>query len=471
MMPRSIRFRLSIWYSAALLIALAAFGVGSWMTLRRSLYETVDDTLRDRISGVRKFMEVQIEALSQEEIRQEFREHSVLGPGGDLFQVCDSKGDWLYRSAPLSANDVGIILPSRLPANGLYEDLTVQNTRLRTFSSRIDVRGQPYTVQVAAPVEELAEALERYRLALLLLIPAVLAAASAGAYWMSRRALAPVDRIIRDAQSISSRSLQKRLDVPATGDELQRLSEILNQMLERLDLAFRRITQFTADASHELRTPVSVIRITAELALRRPRSTSEYESALRDILAQSERTTELVDSLLTLARADTGGHDLQHVPVDLAGVIGDAVATGRRLASMKGLEFKVLIEQPDLTILGDAQSLRRLTLILIDNAVKYTPIPGAVEVRIGSSGGSALLEIHDTGIGIPPEDLPHIFERFYRADPARGGEAGGVGLGLAIAHWIVQNHGGEIAVESSPGSGSMFRVSLPLERHPKSVLS
>jgi heavy metal sensor kinase len=471
MIPRSIRFRLSVWYFSALLIALAAFGVGTWITLRRSLYETVDDTLRDRISGVRKFMEVQTESLSPEEIRQEFREHSVLGPGGDLFQVCDSKGGWLYRSDPLAGNDVGIALPSKLPANGLYEDLTVQDTRLRTLSSRIDVRGQPYTLQVAAPVEELAEALERYSLALLLLIPAVLAAASVGGYWMSRRALAPVDRIIRDAQSIGSRSLQKRLDVPATGDELQRLSQTLNQMLERLDLAFRRITQFTADASHELRTPVSVIRTTAELALRRPRSTSDYESALRDILAQSERTTELVDSLLTLARADTGSQDLQRVPVDLAEVIGDAVATGRRLAATKGLEFKVTIEQPNLKILGDAQALRRLALILIDNAVKYTETPGAVEVRIGSSGGSALLEFHDTGIGIPPEDLPHIFERFYRADPARGSEAGGAGLGLAIAHWIVQNHSGEIAVESSPGCGSRFRVSLPLEGHADSASS
>jgi heavy metal sensor kinase len=462
MMLRSIRFRLSIWYFAALFLALIAFGSSTWMTMRHSLYETVDDSLRDRINGVRQFMEVQIEALSMEEIRQEFREHSVLGPGGDLFQVCDSEGNWLYRSAPLAGSEVRILLPLRLPEQGLYEDLTVQNTRLRTYSARVDVRGQPYSVQVAVPVEELAEALARYRLTLILMIPAALLVASGGGFWLSRRALSPVDRIIRDAQSISSQNLQKRLDVPLSGDELQRLSETLNQMLERLEQAFRRITQFTADASHELRTPVAVIRTTAELALRHPRSTSEYASALSDILAQSERTTELIDSLLTLARSDTGQHELRLNSVDLCEVIREAVEMGRRFAATKGLDFKAPMEDRNLLVMGDAHSLSRLALILIDNAIKYTEAPGTVGVHTNSTGGSAVLEIHDSGIGIAPEELPHIFERFYRADPARGSETGGAGLGLAIAHWIVQQHHGEITVSSSAGSGSTFRVSIPL---------
>ena len=347
--------------------------------------------------------------------------------------------------------------------SGIF-DLEVRDKRLRIYSSRIEVRAEPYTIQVAAPVDELAEALERYRLTLLLLIPAVLIVASGGGYWMSRRALAPIDRIIRDAQSIGSQSLQTRLNVPMTGDELQRLSETLNDMLERLEQAFRRITQFTADASHELRTPVAVIRTTAELALRKQRSTSEHEAALRDILAQSERTTELIESLLTLARADTGKHGLHYSQVSLAEAISESVETGRRLAFGKGLTFATAIAEQDLVVTGDAQALGRLALILIDNAVKYTPAPGKVELRLMKGGGSVILEVRDTGIGIPPKDVPHIFERFYRADPARGAESGGVGLGLAIAHWIVQAHRGEIAVESKLEEGSIFRVSLPLER-------
>ncbi len=471
MSPRSIRLRLSAWYFATLLVALILFGIGTWLAMRRSIYETVDNTLQDRVQGVRQFMEVQLEALALEEVRDEFHEHSVLGPGGDLFQVCNSRGEWLYRSAPFAESNLKIKLPSRLPAKGLFEDLEVRNRRIRTFSSRIEVRGQPYTVQVAAPVGELAEALERYRLTLLLLIPAVLLVASGGGYWVSRRALAPVDRIIRDAQSISSQNLQKRLDVPATGDELQRLSETLNQMLERLDQAFRRVTQFTADASHELRTPVAVIRTTAEIALRRPRSTSDYEAALRDILAQSERTSELIESLLTLACADAGQHLLQRSRVDVGETIREAVETGRRLAAAKGLEFTATVEQQGITVVGDGQALGRLALILVDNAVKYTPVPGTVQLRLDSDGRCAVLEVRDSAIGIPPEHLSQIFERSYRADPARGSESGGSGLGLAIAHWIVQHHGGEITVDSKQGSGSTFRVTLPLERHADSALS
>ncbi len=465
MSPRSIRFRLSAWYFGTLLLALILFGIGTWLAMRRSIYETVDDTLRDRISGVRQFMEVQLEALSLEEIRQEFGEHSVLGPGGDLFQVCNSKGEWLYRSAPFAESDLTITLPSKLPEVGRFENLEVRGRKIRTFSSRIEVRGQPYTVQVAAPVDELYEALDRYQLILLLLIPAVLLIASGGGYWMSRRALAPVDRIIRDAQSIGGQNLQKRLDVPMSGDELQRLSETLNQMLERLEGAFRRITQFTADASHELRTPVSVIRTTAELALRRPRSTSEYETALCDILTQSERTTELIECLLTLARADAGEYSLQRSRVNVEEAIRESIETGRRLAEAKGLEYAATLPQEGVDIIGDSQALGRLALILIDNAVKYTPAPGTVQIRLDSDGLCAVLEVRDSGIGIPPADLPQIFERFYRADPARGSESGGVGLGLAIARWIVQQHGGDLTVESKQGSGSSFRVKLPLGGH------
>jgi heavy metal sensor kinase len=461
MIPRSIRFRLSAWYFATLFLALTAFGIGTFLTMRRSLYETVDDALRERINGVRNFFGAQPGPPSGEEVRQEFREHSVLGPGGDLFEVCDARGNWIYRSAALERNGVGIRLPDQLPRRGLHEDLEVQNRRLRALSVRIVVRGEPFTVLVAAPTDELTEALTRYRWTLFLLIPGALILASGGGYWISRRALSPVDRIIRDAQSISSQSLQKRLDVPVTGDELQRLSETLNLMLERLDHAFLRITQFTADASHELRTPVAVIRTTAELALRRQRSTSEYEDALRDILEQSERTTELIDSLLTLARADTGKLDLDRIPLELCESLDEAIETGRKLAAAKGLQFESASGNLSLPVLGDAQALKRLALIVIDNAVKYTPVPGSVKIRLGASRGLAMLEICDTGIGIAPEDVPHIFERFYRADPSRS-DAQGAGLGLAIAHWITQQHGGAIAVESCPGAGSTFRISIPL---------
>lgn len=458
---RSIRVRLTAWYAVVLLVGLGLFGVSVWLALNRSLYETVDESLEDRVAGVRRFMEDQIEALSIDEIRMEFREHSVLGPGGDLFQVCDRQGNWLYRSAPLADGDVPIRGPDTLPREGIYEDRLIQKTSLRFLSRPVEVRGQRYTVQVAAPMGELLKATDRFRYALLLLIPGVLLVACAGGYWMSRRALSPVERIIDDTDAIGARNIERRLEVPQTKDELERLSRTINSMLDRLEAAFRRITQFTADASHELRTPTALVRTTAELALRKKRAPGEYEEALQQILSESERTTSLIDNLLTLARADSGRESLKLEPVDLRLAIEESVAAARRLAEARGLSFEARLADGPCPVIGDTAALRRLAMILIDNAIKYTPAPGSVRMSIEKEASSAVLEVRDSGIGVSPEDLPHIFERFYRADKARGCD-GGAGLGLAIAKWIAEQHGGQIAVESMPGKGSTFRVAFPL---------
>lgn len=462
MRARSIRFRLTIWYSAVLGLALALFGAGTWIAMRESLYEAVDEELRDRVEGVRRFLDEQTDALSLEEVRDEFREHSVLGPGGDLFQVCDTRGVWLYRSAWLAEREVAGPPPDRLAGRGRYEDLRIAGASLRLLSERVLVRGEPYSVQVAARMVEMQEALDRFRWMLLLLAPLALAVASAGGYWLSRRALAPVDAITHTARSISARSLGRRLEVPRTGDELERLSATLNEMLEGLESAFRRVTQFTGDASHELRTPVALIRTAAELALRKVRSPEEYQQTIRQMLAESERASEMIENLLTLARSDSGMEFLELAPIDLRAVLAEAGGQGRRLAYAKGLEFDVMLPAAATIMNADRQAVRRLMLIMIDNAVKYSSAPGRVELSLHSSDGFVNLEVRDTGIGIAGEDLPHIFERFYRADKARARQMGGAGLGLSIARWIAEAHGGQIQAESAPGRGSTFRVRLPM---------
>src|SRR5262249_34987753 len=242
-----------------------------------------------------------IAELSPVEIRDEFREHSVLGPGGDLFQVCNEQGEWLYRSVVLENSQVPIRLPNQLGDQPLYEILEVQGTPVRFATGRVIVNGQRYTVQVAATLKESYQALERFRLILWFSVPALLILAGLGGYWISRRALSPVDRITTAAESISIRNLSDRLDVPPTSDELQRLSETLNRMLTRLDASVQRMSQFTADASHELRAPVSLIRTTAELAVQGGRTNSEYHADMTQILAEAERTTRLIESLLILA--------------------------------------------------------------------------------------------------------------------------------------------------------------------------
>lgn len=458
----SIRIRLTAWYLVMLALGLGVFGVGSWFAMRVSAFHTIDEELEDRIQGVEKFMQLQISALSPIEIRDEFREHSVLGPGGDLFQVCNEKGEWLYRSAVLENSQVAIRLPNQLGDQPLYENLTVQNTPVRFATGRVFVNGHPYTIQVAAPLKEFYEALERFRLILWFSVPLLLIGAGLGGYLISRRALKPVDQITTAAESISISNLSDRLAVPKTSDELQRLSETLNRMLARLDTSVQRMSQLTADASHELRAPVSLIRTTAELAVHGDRTNTEYREDMVQILAEAERTSRLIDSLLVLARADAGEGGLQHELTDASMSVREALEQGRSLAGEKGIELTADLNSGPIVVRGDGEALRRLFFILIDNAIKYSPEGGRVQVCLEVLDGDGTIKVIDSGMGISESDLPHIFDRFWRADKARSRGFGGAGLGLAIARWIVDQHQGSIKVYSQPGRGSTFTVKIPL---------
>lgn len=463
MKNKSIRFRLTLWYTGVLALALLAFGAFSWIAIREVLLHAVDEVLEDRVRGVQRFMENQIGSLSVEEIRDEFKEHSVLGPGGDLFQVCDAQGVWLYRSASLEDASVPIEVPARLAPAGIAADRIYKGATLRLFSRPVIVLGQSYTVQVASLTGEIEEGLVRYRSVLLLLIPAILAVAFAGGWWLSGRALAPVDDLTATARSIGDRNLSQRLPVPPTDDELARLSTTLNQMLDRIESGFRRIAEFTADASHELRTPIALIRTTAELALRKQREPAEYREALREVLHESERTTALIENLLTLARADAGRAQLDLSRFDLAELLGEVSEQAAKLATVKRQTFQYSPAGQPLPVSADSSALRRLFLILLDNAVKYTGEGGSISLVATVHQKRIHVEVRDDGIGIPADDLPRIFERFYRADKSRNRDSGGAGLGLSLAKWIAEAHHAELTVESTAGSGSTFQISLTRE--------
>ena len=447
----SIRFRLTAWYFAVLALGLSAFGMAAWFAMSASLHHAIDDSLRDRVQGVKRFMDEQISALSVMEIRDEFREHSVLGPGGDLFQVSDGDGNWLYRSVPLEENQLSARRPIELAGARLYEDLTLQGSPLRILSESISVHGRPYTVQVAAPMHEIEEALERLRWMLLLSMPLLLLAATVGGYWISRRALSPVDKVSEAARTISIESLAARLPVPETGDEIERLSRTFNDLLARLQGSVERMTQFTADASHELRAPTTLIRTTAEMALRRLRSVDEYQHALGQVLTESERMSHLVDSLLLLARADSSSDGSGTLRFDLTTSVNEACEEGRTLAASRGIELTCDLLATPIELVGDPQFVRRLFFILIDNAIKYTPAGGNVSVELRKNEQHAVGIIRDTGIGIAEQDLPRIFDRFWRADKVRSREAGGAGLGLSIAQWIAGRMGGHIQAREHRG--------------------
>jgi len=286
--------------------------------------------------------------------------------------------------------------------------------------------------------------------------------ASLGGIWISRRALAPVDEITLAARSIGIQSLSRRLDVPSTGDELQRLSETWNEMLARLEAAVKRLSQFTADASHELRTPVALIRTTAELTLRRERSPETYREALRQVVLESERTSRLVDDLLLLARADAGLPSLALERMELTPLVRDVCQQGQVLAESRQLQISTVAPEEPVFVEANDPALRRMLLLLLDNAMKYTPVGGRIVLSVDRDPGGATVAVRDTGIGIPETALPHVFERFYRVDESRNRDAGGTGLGLSIAKWIAERHHASLEAESVVGEGSVFRIRFPL---------
>jgi heavy metal sensor kinase len=291
-----------------------------------------------------------------------------------------------------------------------------------------------------------------------------------GGHWLSHRALAPVDALTRTARNISGHNLSNRLEKLHTGDELQRLSDTLNDMLDRIEKVFLRITQFTADASHELRTPIALMRTEAEVALRRARDSHAYREALQHILNETEKTSALIEELLALARADAGSESLKRQPVELGELLRDCVQGWQPFAARAGHELAFRSgESGHVWVVADESALRRVLAILLDNAVKYTPTPGHIAVTLGVTPDMndddrkprAVVSVSDTGIGISAEEQSKIFERFYRVDKARGSAAGGAGLGLAIARWIVEQHDGSITIESATGKGSRFSVQMP----------
>jgi heavy metal sensor kinase len=458
MMTLPIRLRLTAWYFAVLAVVLSAFGVSAYLEMRHSIHRTVDEELQIRAEGVHQLIERTIQRGHPEDLPEGLREHTELRSGGALLQVSDEQGNWLYRSTVMS--DYGVPKPAAVPKRAI--DYWGRHVPLRIWSQKVSVGGQSYLIQSAFEMDDFYGALEHFALLLFISIPSLLLCAAAGGYWISTRALAPVDQITQTARTISAQNLSSRLVVPNTGDELQRLSETLNGMLERLEAAFKKITQCTADASHELRTPVAVMRTRAELSLRKARSAEEYRDVIAEVLDELEKTSRLIEQLMFLARADSGAETIRFAATNVAEVLREACHQGSALAEAKQVAFQEQISGDSMWIQGDASSLRRLFLILIDNAVKYTPANGQVEVSLQRNNGYAVAQVRDTGIGIAETDLPNVFERFYRADKARSRESGGVGLGLSIGRWITEVHAGTIEVHSAPGRGSTFQIRLPI---------
>jgi methyl-accepting chemotaxis protein len=283
-----IRLRLTAWYFAILAVVLSAFGVGAYLEMRQSIRITVDEELEIRAEGVHQLIETDVQGGRQDDLAEGLRQHTELRAGGALLQVSDEQGNWLYRSDVM--RDYGVPRPATISKQ--ITEFMGKDVPLRIWNERVIAGGRTYLIQSAFEMDDFSAALHRFALLLFVSIPTLLVCAAAGGYWISARALAPVDQITQTARTISGQNLSSRLVVPQTRDELQRLSETLNGMLDRLESAFKKITQFTADASHELRTPVAVMRTRAELALRKARSAEEYRDVIAEVLSELEKTSE-----------------------------------------------------------------------------------------------------------------------------------------------------------------------------------
>ncbi len=458
-MQLTIRARLTILYLVVLAASFVAFFWVCDFGFQRSIETTVNDASRGNLESVRKVIKNSLpHGLSK--VQHELAELSGLWANGAIFEVADANGEWLFRSPHFLASQSD--LPAIPPTGVSFLTTNLELRQYRIARERVLIEGQTFLIDAAVPTEPFDQALDNFRLIEKEFLPLLVILASLLGYWLGGRALAPVNRIIQSAKAVGVQSLSRRLELPRAKDELRRLTETLNAMLDRVESSVKRITQFTADASHDLRTPLSLIRTNAELALRRPRTESEYRATLSRILAASEESAQLIEHLLTLARADARAMQFNLELAPLFPMLQNVCQQARLWAQAKGLDFQESLCAEPLAVSMDAQAMERLLLTLLDNAVKYTAAGGKVNLRAHSDERHAIVEIADSGIGIDDCDLPHIFDRFYRADRARSREVQGSGLGLAIARWIADGHNATIEVESSLGNGAVFRVRVPL---------
>ena len=450
-----------MWYLLVLAVLLIALSAGVYFYLTRSLYRSLDDSLEIRSTQIRSIQDI-LESIRQGEFQEELGEIVILYfySGNQLVEV-SPRG----ISIPLSREFISQAIAGR----SLFTTIQTaegEGLRLLAVPVNLNMLGPPAGIQPAALViarstKQIDQALTGLVRTLVIAIPLALALAAGGGIFLARRALKPVDEIAQTAQEIEETDLSRRINVN-TRDELGRLAATLNAMIGRLEKAFQRQKQFTSDASHELRTPLSVIEAESSLVLQKERPSSDYRQSLEIISQESKQMSSLIDQLLTLARADAGKEQWNFTEVNLGKLITSLSTDVEVLCQEKGLSFQ-LGQPQNLVVKGDEARLRELFMNLLDNAIRYTPAPGTVSISLRREGQMAVVAITDTGVGIPAEDIPFIFERFYRVDKSRSRAEGGTGLGLAICRHIAEAHGGKIEVKSQVGAGSTFSVWLPLQ--------
>ena len=461
-MFRSFRSQLTAWYLlffAGLLVGFSAF---LYFELSRNLLNRLDSSLADTASSAARLFRAELgeqngafqpaaeEAL--EELRLP-RTRLVIFEGGHL----------LAASTPELAGHARLLLQGT-ERNPVHRTISGPwPGGARAFVMPFQAAGQTCFLAAVEPLDSIAAQLAELRRLLLWALPLTLLFASLGGYLLATRSLSPLTAIAEQAEQITASSLHRRLQTGAAKEELARLAAVFNDLLSRLDRSFAAMREFVADASHELRTPLAVIRGEADVCLSQDRDSVEYRESLAIIQDEVRRLSRLVDDLLHLARADAGFPNLQARDFYLNEVVEECLRALQPLARQKNIDLSGDCPA-DILFCGDPELLRRMLANLLENAVRYTLPGGRARVTLENSSGVIRIAVSDTGVGIPPEAVGRVFERFYRVDKSRSRADGGFGLGLAIVKWIAETHRGTVQVESRPGVGSTFRVVLPAEK-------
>jgi signal transduction histidine kinase len=453
-MAFSIRFRLTGWYTVLVMLTVLVLGIVVYGAAAWGVRKAADEELTSGLDGIETFLHHKLAIHEMDNLGEELREHSALMPRGKMFRVRDGKGALVYQPDVMAP--VADLKPF---ATGFHKGSQATDGHTYRTISRIAQIG-PYTFSLQAAVDQTQyrDLINRLALLLAACMPLAGLLAALGGHWMSGRVLTPVDRITATANTIDANNLQLRLSLQGNGDELDKLSQTINSMLDRLTSAYGRVAQFTADASHELRSPVAVIRSTAELLLMDATDAGRVRRGLTNIIEESDSMARLIADLLTLARSGLEANSVRRELFDLGASVAALVPRAKTQAALKHIAL-VFHESGSLLPVHSSQMVaERVFMILIDNAIRYTKEGGTITVGTWVEDERCCYSVTDTGIGIAPEHQGRIFDRFYRVDAARTPGDGGSGLGLAIARNLLELHGGGISVESQPGQGSSFLV-------------
>ncbi len=455
--PRNVRMRLTLWYLAVLGGILVLFVAGASAFLYLHLHETLDAAVADDVESVEPQLAFRPDGTLSGPNQQD-----PDAPQDRYLEILSPDGKLLYRNDRLRDRALG---GSPGPAEGKngYSQHSIRlqdGPRLRVASRLHEMGARSVLIRLGHSEEPLWREFKELLWILFLGLPIALSLAGLGGYALARRALAPIDRITRRAEQITADRLGERLPVDNPEDEIGHLARVFNDTLARLERSFEQLRRFTADASHELRTPLTAIRSVGEVGLQGTGSVSYYRDIIGSMLEEANRLTHLVDTLLTISRADSGQIHLQRTNLSLLNVARESAGLLEVLAEEKQQQ---LIVQGDerAVVSGDRLILRQALMNLVDNAIKYSPVGETVLVGVARDKGDSVIEVIDHGPGIPLEHQTKVFERFYRVDKARSQQSGGAGLGLSIVRWAVEAHGGKIELFTEEGKGSTFRITLP----------